>query len=86
MNQKNVEAHAKALVDNLHDFHSDAIARGEGTEEFNAVVIKSVALCVLVYGLPVSSDDDEIDFEEALVKLMWANSVLMKETDGTTIN
>lgn len=75
----NTEQHAANLVEAIMDFHGDVLAthRTPGDELFDAIVIKQVALTVLAFGIPATSDETEPDYEDALMKLRWANSVLM---------
>jgi hypothetical protein len=74
-----VEELARILVRNIREFHADALASGDMDDErFKAVVVKCVALCVLTYGIPAEGDGLP-DFNEAMQKLAWANSVLLPQ-------
>lgn len=79
----NIEKVSKALVQSVMQFHADAIEIGksdQNDERFQAAVVKCIALCTLAYGIPAIADQ-EPNFDEAMQKLAWANSVLMPQ-DG----
>lgn len=65
---------ARALVRDILDHHANLL-NGGNIEARNAVIIKSVALLVLAFGIP-AVDGEPSDQEEAFEKLEYALSVI----------
>jgi hypothetical protein len=79
----NVEQLSRALTHGIMQFHADAIEIGksdQNDERFQAAVVKCIALCTLAYGIPAVADE-EPDFDEAMLKLAWANDVLLPQNE-----
>lgn len=71
------EEHAASrLSEIIMGFHADALNDGD-TQLFEAVAIKCVALLVLAFGIPATSDEKNPDMADAVFKLLQANRLLL---------
>ena len=70
-----VEFAARVLVAGIREYHAKLWASGD-EEARAAVIVKSVALLVLAFGMPTRDGDEEADQEEALERLTVALGIL----------
>jgi len=71
-----LEQRARRLTHDIFAHHADDIAVG-GEEIRNAVIVKSVALLVLTYGIAPTGDGN-LDIEFAFLRLMDALAILAR--------
>jgi hypothetical protein len=74
------EEFAQQFADDLVTFH-DADLHGGDEERKNAVIVKSVALVALAFGIPAVAGEP-LDIDEAITKLRESLSVLGREPKG----
>jgi hypothetical protein len=74
-----IDETARQLAQALVAHHADLMASGD-IEAREAIIVKSVALLVLAFGIP-AVDGEPADQEEALENLAWAIEVIAEKEE-----